>query len=238
MVRVFCDFDGTVASEDVGNHLFRHFAGPQAEEIVRGYLDGTKTGVECLTQECAAVGRVTVGALETFIDQFSIDPHFSEFVEFCRLHGIPITILSDGLDFYVDRILKKSGLGDVPWLANHLTFEHAGDGARLVPEFPYADAECTQCGNCKRNHLLTMSGDDDIIVYVGDGISDRCPVRYADIVFAKRGLIGYCQSANITFHEFSTFLDVRQRLEKILLQQRIRKRREAEMARKDVFLQG
>jgi 2-hydroxy-3-keto-5-methylthiopentenyl-1-phosphate phosphatase len=83
-----------------------------------------------------------------------------------------------------------------------------------------------------------MSSDEDIIVYVGDGISDRCPVRYADIVFAKRGLLTYCQEQNITFHEFSTFRDVQRRLETILQQKRIRKRREAEMARRDVYMQG
>ncbi|MBI4428443.1 MAG: MtnX-like HAD-IB family phosphatase [Ignavibacteriales bacterium] len=238
MVRVFCDFDGTVAAEDVGNRLFRHFAGPKAEEIVKGYLDGTKSAVECLSQECAAVGAVSVASLETFVDQFSLDPYFPGFVEFCRGRGMPITILSDGLDFYVGRLLRKYDLNDLPWFANHATFEKQGTLARLVPEFPYADSECLQCGNCKRNHMLTMSGDDDILVYVGDGISDRCPVRYADVVFAKRGLIKYCQSENITFYEFSTFLDVQQRVEKILLQKRIRKRREAEMARREVYLQG
>lgn len=235
---MFCDFDGTVASEDVGNKLFRHFAGSKAEEIVKGYLDGTKTAVECLTQECAAVEKVTLESLETFVDGFSLDPHFTAFVLFCSQREIPMTILSDGLDFYVERLLRKHGLSHIPWFANRLKLVADGEYVRLVPEFPYTDSECGQCGNCKRNHLLTMSGDDDIIVYAGDGISDRCPVRYADIVFAKQGLIKFCQAENITYYEFSSFLDVQLRLEKILQQKRIRKRREAEMARKEVFMQG
>ena len=238
MVRVFCDFDGTVASEDIGNRLFRHFAGSKAEEIVKGYLDGSKTAAECLTQECAAVGLVTEESLDKFVAQFSLDPHFSGFVRFCSHREIPLTIVSDGLDFYVERLLRKHGLEDLTWFANHLELIKEGNSSRLVPEFPYTDSECTQCGNCKRNHMLTMSGEDDIIMYVGDGISDRCPVRYADIVFAKRDLIKYCEEENITFHEFSTFLDVQERLEKILQQKRIRKRREAEMARKEIFMQG
>ena len=94
------------------------------------------------------------------------------------------------------------------------------------------------CGNCKRNHVLTLSADDDIIVYIGDGISDRCPVRYADIVFAKGSLIRYCQAQNVTYHEFKTFSDVTRRLELIVQRKRIKKRREAEMARREVFAQG
>jgi 2-hydroxy-3-keto-5-methylthiopentenyl-1-phosphate phosphatase len=151
---------------------------------------------------------------------------------------VPLVILSDGLDFYVGRILQRHGLKRLPFFANHVDFVKDDGRTRLVPSFPYTDSECDRCANCKRNHMLTLSGDDDIIVYVGDGISDRCPIRYADIVFAKRRLIKYCQEQNITYHEFSDFADVRRRLEEIVRRKRIKKRREAEMARRETFLQG
>lgn len=238
MLRVFCDFDGTIASDDVGNRLFSTFAGEKAVEIVQRYLNDEINAREFLLQECAAIDSITPGELAKFVDQFEIDPHVPNFVQFCSAHEIPITILSDGLDFYVERILKKYKLAHVTWFANHAKFVRRGNAMKLVPSFPYRDAECDRCGNCKRNHVLTMSGDDDIIVYVGDGISDRCPVRYADIVFAKHTLIPYCQEQNITYHEFRHFGDVQSRLEKVIQQKRIRKRREAEMARRELFQQG
>ena len=86
--------------------------------------------------------------------------------------------------------------------------------------------------------MLTMSGEDDIIVYVGDGISDRCPVRYADIVFAKHSLVSYCQRQNISYYRYRTFGDVQARLEALLAQKRVRQRREAAIARRDVFMRG
>ena len=238
MLRVFSDFDGTIALEDVGSHLFRRFAGEKANEIVQHLLNGTISARECLMQECKAVESATLSELERFVSQFSLDPAFGEFVDFCRHRSIPVVVLSDGLDFYVERLLRKNGLGDLPFFSNHLELVEEGAVTKLVPSFPHTDAECLVCGNCKRNHLLALSGDDDIIVYIGDGISDRCPVRYADIVFAKGRLIRYCQEQNITYHEFRTFVDVRGRLEVILQQKRIRKRREAEMARRDAFAQG
>jgi 2,3-diketo-5-methylthio-1-phosphopentane phosphatase len=238
MVRVFCDFDGTTASHDVGEQLFRTFAGAKAVEIVQGYLDGTVTAQQCLRRECAAVESVTPEELEQFTTQFALDPHFREFVLFCESREIPLVVLSDGLDFYVGRMLRRNGLERLPFFANHIEFSREGSSTKLVPSFPYADSECDQCANCKRNHLLTLSGDDDIIVYVGDGISDRCPIRYADIVFAKKSLISYCQQQNISYHEFRHFGDVRSRLEQLLQRKRIKKRREAEMARREVFSQG
>jgi 2,3-diketo-5-methylthio-1-phosphopentane phosphatase len=238
MMRVYSDFDGTIAVHDIGNQIFRTFAGPKAVEIVKHYLDGTMTARECLTQECAAVESVTATELETFAHQFSLDPSFGAFVEFCRHRNIPLVVLSDGLDFYVERLLTKHGFGSLPFFSNHLEFVRRGEATKMVPSFPHTDAECLLCGNCKRNHLLTLSGDEDIIVYLGDGISDRCPIRYADIVFAKGRLIRYCQEQNVTYHEFRDFNDVMMRLEELLKRKRIRKRREAEMARREAFSQG
>ncbi len=239
MLRVFCDFDGTVVPNDVGDELFRTFAGKKADEIIQRFLNGQINARECLMQECAAVPCLSKTQCAAFVDQFAIDPYFPQFFDFCSSRGIPVTVLSDGLDFYVERILRDHGLGHLPWYANHVEFVEEGGATKLVPSFPFEDLDCDyQCGNCKRNHLLTLSGDDDIIVYAGDGISDRCPVRYADIVFAKRELIPFCQQKNISYFEFRNFRDVQERLEKILRSKRIKKHREAETARRTIFMQG
>ncbi|HTP14184.1 MAG TPA: MtnX-like HAD-IB family phosphatase [Bacteroidota bacterium] len=238
MVRVFSDFDGTIAVKDVGGGIFKAFAGQKASDIVRHYLDGTINAREYLTRECEAVGCITPSEIEKFVDQFELDPAFGAFREFCRHRSIPIVVLSDGFDFYVERLLRTHGFGDLPFFSNHLEFVRDGDAVKMEPSFPHTDAECPDCANCKRNHLLTLSGEDDIIVYIGDGISDRCPIRYADIVFAKGTLIRRCQEQNITYHEFTTFGDIERRFELILQRKRIRKRREAEMARREVFAQG
>jgi 2-hydroxy-3-keto-5-methylthiopentenyl-1-phosphate phosphatase len=242
MVRVFCDFDGTIATEDVGNKFFRTFAGERAVHIVQRYLNGEINARECLELECAALTsftpNITSEQLVAFFDQFEIDPQFPAFVDFCTANEIPVTIVSDGLDLYVQRILENHRLGHLRWFANHVEIVARDGVTSVLPSFPYRDAECDRCGNCKRNHLVTLSGDDDIIVYVGDGISDHCPVRYADIVFAKGSLLVYCQEQNITYHAFRHFGDVQARLENILQQRRLRKRREAEVARRDLFKQG
>ena len=237
-LKVYCDFDGTVATKDVGRQLFQHFAGPRTQEIAQHYVDGTITARECLLSEAALVSGVGATELSAFVDQFTVDEHFSPFRDFCSQRNIPVTILSDGLDFYVDRILRRYGLADCRFFANHLEFVEVDGVSKFEVTFPYTDSECILCGNCKRNHMLTLSSDNDIIVYVGDGISDKCPAGYADIVFAKKDLIQYCQQENITYSEYKDFRDVQQGLEHMMSKKRIKKRREAEMARRDVFMQG
>ena len=237
MLRVFCDFDGTVASNDVGNLLFRTFAGDRAVAIVKQYLDGFMNARDCLSQECAALGSFNRKDLESFVDGFRVDPAFVPFVGFCEANEIPVVILSDGLDFYVSRLLNKAGLGRIPFFANHAVFSRGDDGKEsLAPEFPYRDEHCDQCGNCKRNHVGIMSADEDIVAYVGDGISDRCPVRYADIVFAKKDLIKYCQQQNISYFEYENFSDVHRKLAALVKNRTVKPRREAVMARRDLFI--
>lgn len=236
MIRVFCDFDGTMTVEDVGNRLFRTFAGESAESIVREYRAGRINARECLRQECAALGVIRPETIREFAVQWSLDAFAQEFVQFCRSREIPLTIVSDGLDLYVEPILAKANLGDLPWFANHGSFIETGEGTTLVPSFPHRDEHCDLCGNCKRNHIVTQSADEDVVVYVGDGISDRCPVHFADVVFAKRDLIKYCQEENISYFEFRHLGDVRDRLEQIVSRKKVKQRREAAMARRDVFI--
>jgi 2,3-diketo-5-methylthio-1-phosphopentane phosphatase len=234
MIRVFCDFDGTVCLQDVGEQFFRSFAGEKADASVRNLLSGEITMQMWLTELCEAVPYINQNQFINFVDQFVVDSHFIEFDRFCKERDIPLTVLSDGLDMYVGRILLNAGISHVPFFANHAEFV----GERLKVSFPYTDAECSLCGNCKRNHMLNSSADEDVIVYIGDGYSDRCPVRYADFVFAKRHLRKYCQQQNITFFEFNHFGDVQAKLEEILQRKRIHCRQEAAMARREVFMQG
>jgi len=234
MIRVFCDFDGTVCLQDVGEQFFLKFAGEKAKQSIQCLLKGEITMQIWLTELCEAIPSIHQKEFLDFVDQYVIDPHFTEFVRFCKKQEIPLMILSDGLDAYVKRVLSNAGLNLIPFFANHAEFV----GQKLTVSFPYTDAECNLCGNCKRNHMLNTSADEDVIVYIGDGYSDRCPVRYADLVFAKRQLVKHCQEQNITYFEFNNFDDVQVRMEEIVQRKRIRHRQEAAMARREVFVQG
>ena len=234
MIRIFCDFDGTVCSEDVGEQFFLKFASEKAKQNIQRLLSSEITMQEWLTELCEAIPSIHQKEFLDFINQFVIDPHFAEFVRFCKEKEISLMILSDGLDAYVEHVLSNAGLSHVPFFANHAEFV----GERLKVSFPFTDAECNVCGNCKRNHILHTSADEDIIVYIGDGYSDRCPVRYADFVFAKQQLIKHCQEQNISYFEFDHFGNVQLKMEEIVQRKRLRHRQEAAMSRREVFMQG
>ena len=244
-IKIFIDFDGTITREDVGDALFETFGGKQCLEFIRLYREEKLSAVECFRRESNACGLVDKAALNAFLDSREIDSTFASFIGFCGTKGFACTIVSDGMDHYIQRILNRHGLGHVPFLANTLDLVPAEDSqkVRLDPSFPHTDEACDRCACCKRNHMLSLTGDNDVLVYIGEGYSDRCPARYADIVFAKDELLKYCRQENIPYFEYRTFGEIRHRLEELLAGRRtranrlgFRKRRRAELARREVFM--
>ncbi|MDP1676680.1 MAG: MtnX-like HAD-IB family phosphatase [Bacteroidota bacterium] len=231
---VFTDFDGTIAVNDIGDAMFNRFGDIDVcTESFEQYRNGEIDARDCWKKGFASIPSVTKDDFVTFAYSQSVDLHFKTFVEFCSEKNISINVLSDGYDAYIDPVLKREGLDWLPRFSNRLQFN---DDGTVEPIFPYTDAECKRCANCKRNHLLTKSSDDNVIVYIGDGISDRCPAQFADIVFAKDSLVSFCETHNITFHRFENFSDVLKNFRMMIETKKPRKRRTAELARKDVFM--
>jgi len=238
-LTIFVDFDGTITRQDVGNAFFRKYVGRERyDAILQEYLGERISARECFRRGVEAMGPLNREEAAAFVREHQIDPTFKDFVDFCRQMNLEFHVVSDGLDFYIQEILLASRIPGLSVFSNTLEFVPEEDPAscRLRISFPHGDAECTRCACCKRNILLTHSGDDDVIAYVGEGYSDRCPARYADIVFAKDSLQTYCQENNISYYLYQSFQDVKDRLEDLLSRKRLRKRRSAEMKRREVFM--
>lgn len=236
-LKLFVDFDGTITRGDVGNMFFRAFGGDACDALIRRYRAGEISARECFLGEAASMGRVAPEALERFVARQEIDPSFPALVDFCRQRGVDLLIVSDGLDWYIRRILAANGCAEVPFVSNIASLAHPDADGRAEVElaFPHPDGVCERCACCKRNIMLTGSGDGDILGYVGEGFSDRCPVRYADIVFAKDVLQTYCQNENISYYPYGSFDDVVSRLRLLLDRGRLRPRARAAAERRAAF---
>ncbi|HOX86062.1 MAG TPA: MtnX-like HAD-IB family phosphatase [bacterium] len=203
--RIFCDFDGTVAQNDVGNLVFTTFGDASHWwALVQAWRDKKIHACE-LWQKQAAVTRITVEQLDRFVVDQPIDPFFAEFCRRCSEHQLPITVVSDGMDAYIERILRQNGLANLEIRSNRLTIEADG---RLQVAFPYLAQSCGSCANCKGLHLRLARQEGAKTVYVGDGYSDLCALAEADLLFAKDDLLSYCQVHHIDCIPYRTFQDV------------------------------
>jgi len=233
--KIFVDFDGTISQQDIGEEMFLKFGdAEEAQRIIERWIKNEITSVDTWQLLCATVRDFDADKFDDFLSKIEIDATFKSFVKYCDANNFEITILSDGLDYYIERFLEREGLSHIKAYTNKLTF----DGSDLVPQFPHTDEECKQCANCKRNHIISNSSDDDFTIYIGDGYSDACPVQYCDFIFAKKSLLKFCEVNRISYSPFKNFNDVRRKLEELKNKKRLKHRHQAELKRREVYLQG
>jgi 2-hydroxy-3-keto-5-methylthiopentenyl-1-phosphate phosphatase len=232
--KIFADFDGTITEKDTGDSIFYHFGDAEkTEAIISSLLKGEITAKQCWLELCNSIKRIDTRELDEFLNTMNIDPFFPRFTQFCRSNDIDFYVLSDGFDYYIDRIFKRENLQNIKYYANHL--EISSDG-KMIPEFPYEDLGCTTSANCKRNHVINHSSDDDYTVYIGDGNSDKYTAQFCDFIFAKDDLLKYCEKERITFFPYKNFNDVIIRLEQLLSKKRLKKRHQAVLKRREIYM--
>ena len=236
-LKIFCDFDGTITLKDVWMDIGSCFIRQKDKwnDVINKFEKLEIGARECFLSEIALVEDFDFNKFNEIIENQQIDHYFKDFLDFCYKNDISVIILSEGMDYYIGKILKQRGI-DLPYYANKLVLSE--DKKSFGLEFPHSDSECLKCGCCKRNLLLNMTADDEIAVYIGDGFSDICVAGYADMVFAKKSLAAFCWKNNITYFEFQNFLDIISKLEKILTRKNLKHRQTAKLKRREVYLRG
>lgn len=195
------DFDGTIAERDVTDTVLTEFASPEWVNVEKLWQSGVIGSQECLARQMALVDA-TLETVLAFVEQIAIDRYFPLFVRHIRASKIPFAVISDGFSLFIQRILIKAGLFDVPVFANQL----AEENGRLRASFTNNAVGCPS-GTCKCFTAGILANGLPVVL-IGDGRSDFCLADRADYVFAKGKLAGYCQSMGIPHTEFGDFREV------------------------------
>jgi 2-hydroxy-3-keto-5-methylthiopentenyl-1-phosphate phosphatase len=133
-----------------------------------------------------------------------VRPGLRELVEWARAEGHRLVVLSSGFRCVIDVVLGSVGLGELEVRSHDARF--SADGCRLV--WSDRGERCAVCGRrCKRHEIGLLSRGEPL-VYLGDGISDRCAARMADVVFARAGLADYLRAEGVPFRPFDDFFQV------------------------------
>lgn len=203
-MRIICDFDGTITRRDTTDLVLEALADPAWRAIEDDWVAGRITAAACMRAQVALIGG-SAGDLDALLDTVELDPGFLDFVAWCGGHGLPIEIVSDGVDHFIRRILGRHGLSHLPVISNRL----AGAPGAWALEQPWSREGCAAgSGVCKCAALATDPRSSPTIVYVGDGRSDFCVSGRADILFAKAALADYAAARAQPFTPFETFADV------------------------------
>ena len=204
MAVVLCDFDGTISTSDVTDTLLEAFGKPGWREIEAEWLAGRIGSRVCMQQQIACLD-VSREELDEAIDAIGVDEAFAAFVEAIATRGWELTIVSDGLDYAISRILQRHRLPALPFYANRLV---QVDVRSWKLDSPYADEACSSAsGMCKCAFAHRARAVGSKVLMIGDGRSDFCVAGNADMVFAKGSLIAHCFDKSLPHVSISGFAD-------------------------------
>ncbi len=210
---ILCDFDGTISLCDVTDCLLGLFGQTGCDDLEDDWKAGRIGSRACMTGQIALLD-MSKAELDAQLDLIDIDPDFPAFVAAATRQGIPLKVVSDGLDYAIHYILKRYDLDYLPIEANRLI---QIDERRWQLEFPYARTECRPAsGNCKCACVANQHQIGQKVLFVGDGSSDFCAAGVADFVLAKDKLQAYCQQNSIGYAAIHNFHEARNILENML----------------------
>ena len=203
MLRVFCDFDGTITNLDSIVFLTERFGGGPdfRESILSKIVSGEMTVFEAVEHELATISAEWEEALALLRTEIVVDPFFGEFVDWCRDREIPLAILSSGMRPVVEAFV---GRFEVPIFAHSVEISSSG--------WRYRHEEQND-----KWILLEALPEGDEVVYIGDGTSDVSVIPLVDHLFAKEGrfLEEHCRANGVEFTSFRDFSEIRSAVEDI-----------------------
>ena len=117
------DFDDTAAVQNVAELLLHRFGAENWTEVRQQFRDGKLTLKEYQEITFREI-RADRAAMQHYVrEQATLRPWFPELYQFCIAHGIPLAVVSQGLDFYISALLERYGFGDVPIYAVDTSFQ-------------------------------------------------------------------------------------------------------------------
>jgi len=205
-----CDFDGTITVDDVSFTLLDNFADGNWRERLKDYNSGKITVGRFNTEAFSMVKADRDTLVKHALKEVRIRHGFGHFLAYCQHNDIKLYIVSNGLDFYIEEIMRALGAEDVEFTAAKTKFKPQGldvqyigpDGSLLEDDF-------------KGAFTTSFLDQGYRVMYAGNGTSDLRPARRTSHIFATGSLLKHCQKLNIDHTAFEDFNQVVARLEEL-----------------------
>jgi len=205
---VQCDFDGTITQDDQSFLLLDTFAKGNWRQLLVDYREGKISVCHFNTKAFAMVKEDKQTLLDFIRGRVKIRAGFNELLTYCRRNGFQFIIVSNGLDFYIDAILKHIGVNNIKVFAAQAHFGSRGIEVKYVGQ-----NESHLESEFKDTYVRSFLANGYRVIYVGNGLSDISPAKLAHHIFARDELLAYCKEASLNYTPFIDLNDVVRGLE-------------------------
>jgi len=214
-ILVQCDFDDTVTVGNVSTAVRDEFCPVDWRTMEDKYLAGKYSVEESNVRQFGLIVADRKEIEKFVVGDVVVRYAFNIFAEYCKRVGIRLAIVSSGLDLYIRPIMRQLGLEDLEVFSG--SAEVASDGIQVK----YSDPSGTPVtSGFKESYVRHFQRQGNVVVYVGDGLSDIVPAQKADFVIARSTLLEHLAGRGVNHFAFETFTDVGSHVEEV--RQRLR----------------
>ncbi|MFW6006622.1 MAG: MtnX-like HAD-IB family phosphatase [Bacillota bacterium] len=221
---IISDFDGTISRQDVNDTIHMHFGDEKTVEIEEQFARGDIGCYDSLSFHYDRL-KLSQSEFEEFVkNNIGIDSYFKDFYRhFIKENNLEIVIVSGGFVNYINILFAKNNIKfEEPIYANELKFKNNDIEVEFLHNIK--KEECHQdfgvCGNCKYKIIKKYKKKKKPLIYIGDGLTDRCPAFEVDWILAKKNksLEKYCEKNDLDYFSFTDFKEVKNILTKLIFE--------------------
>jgi 2,3-diketo-5-methylthio-1-phosphopentane phosphatase len=211
--RLLLDFDGTITWRDADFEIADALLPPGRERayepLARRYERLELSLVAYFHAYLELLGA-TPEQIRRQAEQVAVRPGLGELLATCDALGLEVVVVSEGIDLYVEPILAAAGFAHAAVSCNRAVYSrgsggNGADGAGWQVRPPADGEPCERCLNCKGVHARRARAAGQRVAIVGNGASDLCGARAADLVIARDTLARHCDAEGIPYRPWTTF---------------------------------
>lgn len=204
------DYDGTMTTHECNEIALQRFVGDAWRPLEVEVKADRMSHAECFDRQVQMVPAPRAEFVGALVEAAEPSPGLAEFfAELARRAGRG-AVVSAGISDAIEAFWEREGLPPIEIYASTLIGEGPDAGPPYHLEFSPELGDCPRCGpdSCKAAILRALRRPGDIVLVFGDGASDLCPAREADLTFARGHLAERCEAEGITWRALPDFTRV------------------------------
>ena len=203
----FLDYDGTLTTHECNEIVLQRFVGDAWRPLEAEAQADHMSHAECFDRQIGLIQAPREDLLGALVAEAEPAPGLRAFLAGLEARGARPVIVSAGLREAIAAVWSRESLPAVELHASELVGGGPEGGPPYRLAFSRVLGDCPRCGPraCKGAALRALRRPGEPVLVFGDGASDLCPAREADLTFARGHLAERCADEGLEWRPLGDF---------------------------------
>jgi len=206
----FLDYDGTLTTHECNEIVLQRFVGDAWRPLEAEAQADRMSHAEVFDRQIGLIQAPRAELIGALVAEAVPAPGLAAFLAALEARDGRAMIVSAGLREAIAAVWSREQLPPVELHASELVGGGPEGGPPYRLAFNDVLGDCPRCGpkSCKGAALRALRRPGELVLVFGDGASDVCPAREADLTFARSHLAERCADEGLEWRPLTDFATV------------------------------